>query len=318
MPNRPAGIIFFPGGLDSVFEDRAYSHARRICFSLGFGIFVILNLLFFVSAATASAGVKDIENRLQKAPRRIVSLSPAITEALYLLGLEKDITAVTVYCRKPPRAQKKEKIGSIIAPDLEKIVSLRPDLVLAMSLTGPKEIQKLKNLGLNVVTLQIPRNFSELCEVFLELGSVTGRSNEAGRFVSESKRRVSAVVNSVRTMPKQETLIQIGSKPLFVATKNFFLNDYVEFAGGVNIFRDAGSGAISTEEAVKKDPDVIIIATMGITGENEQRQWKRFPAMKAVKSGRIHVVDADKLCSPTPLSFAEYLVEIVHILHPKE
>jgi iron complex transport system substrate-binding protein len=283
-----------------------------------FGIFVIFNLLFLVSTVTASAGEKDIENHLQKVPRKIVSLSPAITEALYLLGLEKNVTAVTVYCRKPPMAQKKEKIGSIIAPDLEKIVSLRPDLVLAMSLTGPKEIQKLRNLGLDVVALQIPRNFSELCDVFLELGKVTGTSNEARRLVNESKRRVSAIVNSVGSMPKQKTLIQIGSKPLFVATKNFFLNDYVEFAGGVNIFRDAGSGAISTEEAVKKNPDVIIIATMGITGEDEQRQWKRFPAMKAVENKRIHVVDADKLCSPTPLSFAEYLVEIVNILHPKE
>ncbi len=259
-----------------------------------------------------------LENNRSGVPRRIVSLSPVITEALYLLGLEENVLAVTVYCHKPIRAQKKEKIGSIIAPDLEKIVSLKPDLVLAMSLTGPKEIEKLKNLGLNVVTLQIPRNFAELCNVFLELGKITGKQIEAKRFVDESKKRVSAIMTKVKSMPKQETLIQIGSKPLFVATKNFFLNDYVEFAGGINIFRDAGSGAISMEEAVRKNPDVIIIATMGITGEEELQQWKRFPAMKAVKNRRIHVVDADRLCSPTPPSFADYLAEIATILHRKE
>jgi len=283
-----------------------------------FSIYIISTILFLVMVITPWTDANGVEDKPYGVPRRIVSLSPVITEALYLLGLEKNVMAVTVYCRKPIRAQGKEKIGSIIAPDLEKIVSLKPDLVLAMSLTGPKEIQKLKNLGLNVVTLQIPRNFAELCNVFLELGKITGRSIEARRFVDESKRRVSEIMTKVKSMPKQETLIQIGSKPLFVATRNFFLNDYVEFAGGVNIFRDAGSGAISMEEAVRKNPDVIIIATMGITGEEELRQWKRFPAVKAVKDRRVYVVDADKLCSPTPPSFAEYLTEIVAILHRKE
>jgi iron complex transport system substrate-binding protein len=279
-------------------------------------ISVFFIAIFFILAITASADNINTTKNLPGRPQRIISLSPPVTEALYLLGLESNVTAVTIYCHKPPRAQEKEKIGSIIAPDIEKIVSLKPDLVIAMSLTSPKEIQKLKVLGLNVITFQIPRNFFQLCEVFLELGKITGKAKEATRLVNESKKRVSQISNRVKSMPMQKTLVQIGSNPLFVATKDFFLNDYVEFAGGINIFRDAGSGSVNIEEAVKRNPDVIIIATMGISGENEQRQWRRFPTMKAVKNKRIHVVDADKLCSPTPVSFAEYLTDIVHILHP--
>lgn len=281
-------------------------------------VLIFCTAIFFILVISAFANSNINTKKLPDNPQRIISLSPAITEALYLLGLENKVTAVTIYCHKPPRAQEKEKIGSIIAPDLEKIVSLKPDLVLAMSLTGPKEIQKLKTLGLNVVTFRIPRNFSELCNVFLELGKIAGKADEAARLVGESKKRVSKISNSVKSMSKQETLVQIGSNPLFVATKNFFLNDYVEFAGGINIFGDAGSGSVSIEEAVKKNPDVIIIATMGLSGENEQRQWRRFSTIKAVKNKRIYIVDADRLCSPTPVSFAEYLVEIVHILYPGE
>jgi iron complex transport system substrate-binding protein len=279
-------------------------------------LFLFLAALFFISFPSLSANSSNAMGNLPGKPQRIVSLSPAITEALYLLGLESGVIAVTTYCRKPPRAQGKEKIGSIIAPDIEKIVSLKPDLVIAMNLTDIREIEKLKILGLNVATFRIPRNFSQLCNVFLELGKIVGKANEAKRLVNKSRERVFEVTNRVKSMPRQEVLVQIGSKPLFVATKDIFLNDYVEFAGGINIFRDAGSGAISMEEAVKRDPDVIIIATMGISGENELRLWKRFSRMKAVKNKRVYIIDADRLCSPTPVSFAEYLSEIVHILHP--
>jgi iron complex transport system substrate-binding protein len=278
---------------------------------------IALMPLFLIAIMAMPVNVNGAINSHQEEPRRIISLSPATTEALYLLGLEKNLIAVTIYCRKPPGAQEKEKIGSIMAPDIEKIVSLKPNLVIAMSLTDIREIRKLKNLGLHVVTFRIPRNCSQLCDVFLERGKIVGKPKEAALLVNESKKRVSSIGSRVKSLPRQKTLVQIGSRPLFAATKDFFLNDYVEFAGGTNIFRDAGSGAISMEEAVKRDPDVILIATMGMSGESERELWKRFPTMKAVKNNRIHVVDADKLCSPTPISFAEYLTEIVYILHPR-
>jgi iron complex transport system substrate-binding protein len=281
-------------------------------------LFVFLITIYFISGISSSANSNNALKQQTDNPKRIVSLSPAITEALYVLGLEDSIVGVTIYCQKPPQAQRKEKIGTLMEPDMEKIVSLKPDLVLAMSLTSPKEIQKLKNLGLKVVMFQIPQDFNLLCEFFLQLGRVVGKEKDSQRLIKEAKGHVSEIARKVASLPKPKVLIQIGSKPLFVATKKYFINDYIQFAGGTNIFHDAGLGSVSMEEVIKKNPDIIIIATMGISGENERNIWKRFTTIEAVSKNKVYIVDPDRLCSPTPVSFAGYLAEIVTLLHPKE
>jgi iron complex transport system substrate-binding protein len=281
-------------------------------------LFVFLITIYFISGISSSANSNNALKQQTDNPKRIVSLSPAITEALYVLGLEDSIVGVTIYCQKPPQAQRKEKIGTLMEPDMEKIVSLKPDLVLAMSLTSPKEIQKLKNLGLKVVMFQIPQDFNLLCDFFLQLGRVVGKEKDSQRLIKEAKGHVSEIARKVASLPKPKVLIQIGSKPLFVATKKYFINDYIQFAGGTNIFQDAGLGSVSMEEVIKKNPDIIIIATMGISGENERNIWKRFTTIEAVSKNKVYIVDPDRLCSPTPVSFAGYLAEIVTLLHAKE
>jgi iron complex transport system substrate-binding protein len=118
-------------------------------------------------------------------------------------------------------------------------------------------------------------------------------------------------------LPAEKVFVQLGSKPLFAATKDFFINDLIEFARGINIFKDAQSGLVSREEVVRKNPDVIIITTMGITGEKEQKSWQQYKTVNAVKNNRIYLVDSDSMCSPTPVSFAELLETIAKILHPE-
>lgn len=282
----------------------------------------IINLTVFLLVVSVfpalPSNTHNARNRsLQTTPRRIISLSPVLTEGLYLLGLEEAVVGVTIYCQEPPHRRKKEKIGSIIEPDIEKIVSFKPDLVLAMSLTNVNIIKKLKNLGIHVVVLEIPKDFEELCHVFLQLGKEVGKEDKALKLIKESKKRVSHIKNKTNTLPKQKVLIQIGTKPFFVATKDYFINDYIEFAGGINIFKDAPSGAVGREEAIQRNPDVIIITAMGLSEENESKIWKRFTSMGAVKENKIYFIDPDGLCSPTPVSFVESLEKIVHILHPK-
>lgn len=251
-------------------------------------------------------------------PLRIVSLSPAVTESLYLLGLGENIIGVTTYCNRPSQTRAKEKVGTVMQPNLEKILKLHPDLVLAMTLTDPKNIQKMKDLGLNVVTFSIADTFSGLCDVFLQMGRATGRAGEAARLVGTARARVDAIRRRTARLPKPAVLVQIGSKPFFVATKDVFMNDFIEFAGAVNVFRDVASGSVGREEAVLRDPDVILIVTMGLTGENERLAWKRFPTVKAVRNDRIYLVDSDEVCSPTPVSFARSLGDIAALLHPGE
>ena len=167
----------------------------------GIRVFVYFIAMFFISVISVSADSSNVMKKQPETPKRIVSLSPAITEALYVLGLEDAIIGVTIYCQKPPRAQKKDKVGTLMEPDMEKIVSLKPDLVLAMSLTSPKEIQKLKNLGLKVVMFQIPQDFNLLCDFFLQLGKVVGKEKDSQQLIKEAKNHVSEIVKKVASLP---------------------------------------------------------------------------------------------------------------------
>jgi len=248
-------------------------------------------------------------------PQRIISLSPAIAEELYILGVEDKLVGCTVYCQKPPEARNKEKIGTGIEVNLEKVISLKPDLVLAISLTSPKVKEKLKNLGIKVIAFSTPKDFEGICKQFLELGKLVGKEKEAEDVVKNAEDRLVLIRKKVKGLYKPKVLIQVGARPLFVATGRYFINDYIELGGGINIAKDAKEGIYSREQALKADPDIIIIVTMGIVGEEEKEMWEKYKTLNATKNGRIFIVDSYNFCNPTPVSFMETLEEIVGIIH---
>lgn len=250
-----------------------------------------------------------------KFPQRIISLGPSITEELYLLGVGNKIVGVTTYCQRPPQAQEIEKIGTVIEVNLEKVISLQPDLVLATSLTNLKAKEKLKNLRIRVITFPSAKNFSEICEQFLELGKIVGREKEAEEIVYRSKKTVSAIKQKVKGLPKPKVLVQVGAKPLWVAPKESFINDLIEIAGGINIGPSGENGLLSREEVLKQNPDIIIITTMGIVGKEEINIWQKYNTISAVRNNKIYIVDSKKFCTPTPISFIESLEEMFNILH---
>ncbi len=255
--------------------------------------------------------------RFSKFPQRIISLGPSITESLCLLGLENRLVGITNYCERPPEIKKKEKVGGVIDISVEKILSLKPDLVLATSLTDPKAVEKLRKLGINVVSFSSPKNFEEICEQFLELGRITGQYNVATRLIKTVKEKVKYLGKEVKGLPKPSVFIQVGAKPLFTVAGDSFINDFINFAGGENIARDLRSGFFSREEVLRSNPDIIIIVTMGISGEQEKENWQRYSNLKAVRNNRIFIIDSYKLCSPTPVSFVETLEEVITLLHPE-
>lgn len=257
------------------------------------------------------------EDNLPVRPERIVSLGPAITEGIFLLGAGDRLIGVTDYCIKPSEAQKKEKVGSVIDINIEKIYSLRPDLVIATSLTDRRAIERLRRLGIRVEEFGLARNFGELCENFIRLGRLIGRKREAMEIVKRAEEELKRIKDAIKGLPQPEVLIQVGSKPLFTMTGDSFVNDLIEFAGGVNIARDSKSGLWSREMVIEKDPDVIIITTMGVDAQAEIREWLKFTDMKAVKNKRIYIIDSYKIGSPTPVTFIDTLKEFVFILHSR-
>ncbi|MCX5886555.1 MAG: ABC transporter substrate-binding protein [Proteobacteria bacterium] len=253
----------------------------------------------------------------QSYPRRIVSLGPVITEQLYLLGVQDRLIGCTVYCKRPAEAEKKERVGTVIKANVEKIVSLRPDLVICTSLSDPKQVKKLRNLGMRIVLFPAPKNFYELCVQFKELGRVVGKEKEAEEIITTAKRKVESLEKKIGKLQKPRVFVQIGAKPLFSITEDSFINDYLNFAGGINIASKAKAGLYSREQVLKDNPDVIIIVGMGINGGEERKIWKGYETMNAARNDRIYSMDPYKLCSPTPVSFVETLEEMVTILHPR-
>jgi len=251
-------------------------------------------------------------------PKRIISLAPAITEELYLLGLENKIVGVTTYCLRPPDAQRKEKIGTVIKVNIEKIISLEPDLVLCLPMTSLSQIEKLKKLGVKVVSFGQRKDFFGVCEQFLELGEIVGRRKQAEQIVSITKNKMDSIKKKVKKLQKSRVFIQIGSKPLFTAIENSFIHDFIELSGGINIALGAKTGLYSREEVLRKNPDVIIIVTMGIAGEQEKKAWQKYKTLNAVRNERIYIMDPYKACSPTPVSFIEVLEEIIGLIYERE
>ena len=251
----------------------------------------------------------------QNYPRRIISLGPSLTKELYLLRAEGRLIACTIYA--PAYAKNKRKVGTVIDINLEKIIQLNPDLVLATSLTNPKEIKRLKQLGVRVIVFPQARNFRNLCDQFLKLASLIGEEKQAARMVEKAKKEVEQIKIKTKDFKKNRVFIQVGANPLFTVTKYSFINDFIEFANSINIAKDAGIGLYSREKVIERNPDVIFIVTMGVGGTREKSVWQRYKEMNAVKNKRIYIIDSYKICSPTPVSFVNTLKEIAKILHPE-
>ena len=252
-----------------------------------------------------------------KEVRKIISLGPSITEEIYLLGAQDRLVGVTVHCHKPPQAKEKEVVGTAIEVNVERIAALNPDLVIATSMTSPKSIEKLKGLGFNVVMFRAAESFSQLCDQFLELAKFIGGEKDAQAILEKSRSEVEAVKKSAEGLPRPKVIVQEGARPLWVATKDSFANDLIELAGGENLGPPGLNGRFSREKVLELNPDVIIITTMGIIGDDEKILWQKYPTISAVKNNRIYIVDSDKFCSPTPLTFAQTLKETAAMLHPK-
>jgi iron complex transport system substrate-binding protein len=250
-------------------------------------------------------------------PQRIISLGPAITEEIYLLGADNRLVGCTVYCQRSDEAKNKEKIGTVIEVNLEKITALQPDIVLATSLTNPRVKEKLKNLGIKVIEFPAAKNFSGICSSFLKLGRILGKEKEAEEIVKTAENKVDSLKLKLRGLPKPRVFIQVGAKPLVTVTEDSFANDFIEFSGGVNIAQGIRYARYSREKVLEADPEVIFIVTMGINGEKERGIWQSYKALKASRGNRIYILDSYRLCSPTPVSFVETLETIAGLLHPQ-
>ncbi len=245
--------------------------------------------------------------------QRIISLGPTLTEKIYLLEAEDKILANTTYCQRPSLSKLKEKVGNLSNINVEKIVSLKPDLVLVSPLTPLKQAEKLTSLNIKIEYFPYPKSFEDICSEFIRLGILVGKKDQSEKIIKLVSEEVSALRKQTHNTPKVKIFMQIGIKPLFSVNKDSFINDFIEFAGGINIAKNSHSGIFSREQVVMSNPDIIVITTMGIEGEKEKEKWEHYSSINAVKMGNIHILDSYDVCSPTPVTFVKTLKDFIKI-----
>ena len=256
---------------------------------------------------------------LAKHPKRIISLAPSITEMLFALGLNAEIVGVTEFCDFPPEALNKPKVG-YAQPNLETIVALQPDLILA-----PKSFLRADILG-KLDQLKIPTFMLEATAVedilshIQLLGRMVGKTPEANKETARIRKRIADLSSRLEGLSRPTILYVINSEPFITVGPGSYIHHLIELAGGTNAAENANSPypRLSMEEVLKQDPEYILFPVGKFEGipQAEQDKWKRWTMISAVKQGQLFQIQADLLNRPGP-RVIEGLEILVQVLHPE-
>lgn len=239
---------------------------------------------------------------------RVVSLSPQITESLYLLGAEDILTGVTEFCKRPGNAETKEKVGTPLRPDIEKIVSMQSDIVFgSREGNSPLVMTRLQRLGIKTWYFDRPRTVNDVLDNFLTLSRMIGKEGKGKRIVEIARSALKRAGNE----QAYRVLWQVGADPLIVASNRSFANDIIFRAGGVNIIEsDLPYPRLNVEEVLLKAPHIIVLMDMGYNVQMEKERWKRY-----FKNVRFVIMDAYSVGSPTPFSLVDAIERLAKAFH---
>ena len=254
-------------------------------------------------------------------PKRIISLAPNVTEILFSLGLNEEVVGVSIHCNYPEKAKSRVKVGSYISVDFERVISLRPDLVIATGAGNPREmVERLERLGFPTYAI-FPKRFDDVLQSIRHLGQVVAKEKEALSIIESMQRRKERVIERTKNLSRPKVFLQIGEAPIVTVGKGSFGDDLIRLSGGENI---AGNDRemyprLGMEEILKRSPEVILISSMNPRGDYEKafREWERWKMIPAVKHGRIYLIDSDLIDRPSP-RIIEGLEEMARFLHPEK
>ena len=226
---------------------------------------------------------------------------------LYALGLADNIAGVTTFCDWPVEARTKQKIGGFTNPSIEKIVSLKPDLIIATADGNRQDtVQQLEKLGLIVYVIN-PTDANGVLRNILQIGKITNRGKAAEALVEKLQKRLNNITARIRNKKKPRVFFQLGREPLFTAGRGTLINEVIERAGGINV---AGLDAArypgySKEVIITASPEIIIFAPMVNDKKfaSVKSFWQKFGEIAAVKNNKIYPIDADLINRASPRIF---------------
>ena len=296
-------------------DERAKRPRNRVA---AFGMLTVLFL-------GLSAGALSAEGEHARRPaQRIVSLAPSVTEMLFGLGLGDRIVGATDHCDFPPEAKKIPRVGGLGQPNVERLLSVAPDIVIATDFERKDLAEALRRDGIQVLELKIG-NFAELFDAERKIGDALGEPQQAARQVHEMQTRLDQAARLYAGVPRDRlprVFIEVWFDPLITAGGRSFLDDVIARAGGVNVAHDLQRDypTINPEKVVEWNPDVILLCYMteakGAAAQVAGRiGWD---GIKAVRERRIIAdISPDALLQPSP-RLVEGVRLLAERLHPPQ
>lgn len=262
-------------------------------------------------------------------PRRIVSTAPNVTEMLFAIGLGPSVVGDTTFCRYPEAARHLPKIGTFLEPDFERILALRPTLVI--TITNPIQLtDRLRRLHLNVVEVD-PNTIPGIFTSLRAIGDAAGAAPAAADLSARLQKQLDLLRRTAPSLPPRKVLFLVGRNPgtldgLVAAGKGTYLDELLAIAGGRNLLGDSPIPypKVSVETILSRDPDVIIDMGDAAHAEGAPREkkeevlalWSRYPRVKAVQDKHVYAVADDRFVVPGP-RVVEAAREFRRLIHPE-
>ncbi len=253
-------------------------------------------------------------------PQRVVSMAPSITEMVFAVNRGDRLVGATVYSDYPEAAQKIESVGTYVNLDLEKIVSLKPDLCIAIKDGNPlSTVERLEELDIPVYAVN-PRDIKSVMESVSDIGSLLGAQDRALEVVTGMKNKLAEIREKVAGVSKRPgVFFQIGIAPIISAGSDTFIHELIIRAGGKNLAGShTGYPRFSTEEVLSLSPEIIIVTSMARQKvfERVMEKWGQWEDLPAVANDRIYLVNSDLVDRPSP-RLVKGLEKMARLIHPE-
>lgn len=270
----------------------------------------VAGLALTALVAACGGGQPPAQDPAPRPPARIVSVVPAVTEMLFAIGAGPRVVAVSSFDHWPREVEKLAKVGGLLDPDLERIISLRPDLLVADA-SQSEMIAKAQGAGIRVYPYRLG-GLDKVTRTMRELGRILGTERDAEAAAAAIDRRLEAIRQRVAGARRHKTLLIFGRdegalRSIDVSGGVGFLHDIVQLAGGDNVFGGEQREwvRVSVESILAAAPEVVIELHYGyhLTParlRTEMATWRTLAALPAVRRNRVHLLEGDKFVVPGP------------------
>jgi iron complex transport system substrate-binding protein len=263
--------------------------------------------------------ITDYYNRkviISRNSQRIVSLSPGISELIFDLQSGKRLIGRTDYCTFPSEIKNIPSIGGISNANVEKIISLKPDLIISSSMISKSELEQIERASIPVVALPERNSLEGVYETIRILGKILGQDSLAELKISEMKQRIKAITkqnsnNDDGKRPKVYYVVGFGSGGDFSAGGNTYIDNIITLAGGDNIAKNSRNWTFSKEELFYQNPDFVFIRREDY---NQFIKTKPYNSLSAVKNGKVFPVESSLIDCQTirSVEIIEIISDIIH------